>query len=193
MEGLKSSAPLQTGRPWPLGAHWDGQGVNFAVYSSNAQAMTLCLFDDVDTNETARYPLPAHTGDIWHGYLPAAGPGLIYGLRAHGLWRPDRGHLFNASKLLLDPYARDIVGTFEWRDEHFGSDRHLRLHPDSHDNALHALKARVVDDRFDWEGDTSPQIPLDRTVLYEVHVRGYSRLNDKVPPALRGSYAGLAN
>ncbi len=180
-----------------MGAHWDGKGINFAVFSVHAQAMVLCVFDETGTHETARYTLPVHTSDVWHGYLPDAQPGLVYGLRAHGPWRPDRGHRFNAAKLLLDPYAREIVGTFGWRDAHFGSDRKLPMHPDSHDNSASALKARVVtgfmDDAFDWEEDHAPLIPLAGTVLYEVHVKSFSQHNAHVPPALRGTYAGLAH
>ena len=184
---------LLAGRPWPLGASWDGHGVNFAVFSAHAQAMALCLFDEAGSLETSRLMLPAHTNDVWHGYLPGAAPGLIYGLRAHGLWRPDRGHLFNPHKLLLDPYAREVVGDFEWRDEHFGADRQHPLHLDTRDNAATALKTRVVHDRFDWEGDQPPCVPLQDTVLYELHVKGFSKLNPQVPEALRGSYGGLAH
>ena len=184
---------LLPGRPWPLGASWDGQGVNFAVFSAHAQAMALCLFDDAGKLETSRLMLPAHTNDVWHGYLPCAAPGLIYGLRAHGLWRPDRGHLFNPHKLLLDPYAREVVGDFKWRDEHFGADRQHPLHMDARDNAAMAYKARVVHESFDWEGDQPPCVPLQDTVLYELHVKGFSKLNPQVPEALRGSYAGLAH
>ena len=184
---------LLPGRPWPLGASWDGQGINFAVFSAHAQAMALCLLDDTGAAETARLMLPSHTDDVWHGYLPGAGPGLIYGLRAHGLWRPDRGHRFNPHKLLLDPYAREVVGAFRWCDEHFAADRQHLLHMDTRDNAAMALKARVVHDRFDWKGDRSPDIALQDTVLYELHVKGFSKLNLPVPEALRGTYAGLAH
>ena len=184
---------LLPGRPWPLGAHWDGQGVNFAVFSAHAQAMALCLLDDSGTVETSRLLLPAHTNDIWHGYLPGAAPGLIYGLRAHGPWRPDRGHRFNPNKLLLDPYARDVVGDFQWCDAHFGADRQHPLHMDTSDNAAVALKARVTHDYFDWDGDQPPGVPLSDAVLYELHVKGFSQLNPLLPEALRGSYAGLAH
>ncbi len=143
MDRLNFSA-TQLGQPWPLGAHFDGKGINFAVFSAHAQAMDLCLFDSRGTQELARLRLRGHTGDIWHGYLPNAQPGLVYGFRASGPWRPDRGHRFDASKLLLDPYARDIVGEFIWCDEHFAPDRLHPRHMDTRDNAAMALKARVV-------------------------------------------------
>jgi glycogen operon protein len=184
---------LQTGHPWPLGAHFDGQGVNFAVFSSHAQAIVLCLFDATGSHELTRLPLPTCTNDVWHGYLPHAQPGLIYGLRAHGPWRPDKGHRFDASKLLLDPYARDIVGEFIWCDEHFSPNRVHPGHMNTHDNAARALKSRVTQDQFDWGNDASPDIALADTVLYECHVKGYSKLNPLIPPELRGCFAGLAH
>ncbi|MBG6075184.1 glycogen debranching protein GlgX [Polaromonas sp. CG_9.11] len=199
---MSTTDKLLPGKPWPLGASWDGQGVNFAVFSAHASAIELCLFDDAGTLQTRCEPLPGHTDDIRHGYLPKATPGLIYGLRAHGDWQPRHGHYFNPNKLLLDPYAREVVGTFEWCDENFPY-----VHPspqdtppgqppamDSRDNAAGALKARVVqEDSFDWSGDQPPGVPLPDTVLYEAHVKGFSKRNPAVPEALRGSYAGLAD
>ena len=138
-----SSLELGPGRPWPLGAHWDGDGVNFAVFSANAHRIELCVFDADGKEELSRTLLPGHTQDVWHGHLPGAAPGLVYGLRAHGPWRPDRGHRFNPHKLLLDPYAREIVGQFDWADEHFAADR---LHPrqmDMRDNAAEIGRAHV--------------------------------------------------
>jgi glycogen debranching enzyme GlgX len=194
---LPSASPapsgLQDGQPWPLGASFDGAGVNFAVFSAHAQAIEVCLFNAGGTHEIARLRLPARSNDVWHGYLPGAGPGLVYGLRADGPWRPDRGHRFNAAKLLLDPYARDIVGQFAWRDEHFAADRAHPLHLDPRDNAALALKARVTLTQFDWGGDSPPRTALADTVLYECHVKGFSQLNPKVPARLRGSYAGLGH
>ena len=184
---------IEAGRPWPMGAHFDGEGVNFAVFSSHAQAIDLCLFDEAGVRELARMRLPTRTGDVLHGRLPEARPGLVYGLRAHGPWRPDHGHRFNPSKLLLDPYAREIVGRFEWGDEHLDADWRHPTHMDMRDNASHALKARVVSDRFDWADDRAPDTPLANTVLYELHVKGFSHLNPALPEALRGTYAGLAH
>ena len=187
------STAISAGHPWPLGAHWDGQGVNVAVFSAHAQSIELCLFDDAGRHELRRLALPARSHDIWHGYLPGAGPGLVYGLRAHGAWQPAQGQRFNPNKLLLDPYAREIVGRYAWRDEHFGADPHDALHIDTRDNAAQALKARVVADSYDWQGDRRPHIALADTVLYELHVKGFTMRHGAVPEALRGSYAGLAS
>ena len=184
---------MSPGRPWPLGSTWDGHGVNFAVFSSGAQQIELCLFDARGEHETRRITLPAHTGDVWHGYLPGAAPGLVYGLRVDGPWRPDRGQLFNPAKLLLDPYTRDVVGQFIWRDEQFGADRSFPLHRDGRDNAAIALKGRVVADRFDWGHDRAPHTPLADTVVYELHVKGFSKLQPAIPEPLRGTFAGLAH
>jgi glycogen operon protein len=184
---------IQAGHPWPMGAHWDGHGVNFAVFSAHAQRMELCLFDSSGQHEVQRLALPGHHQDVWHGYLPGAAPGLVYGLRAHGPWRPDRGHRFNHHKLLLDPYAQEIVGRFEWRDEHFAADRQHAGHMDMRDNAAPALKARVVDPRYDWSGDKHLHTPPSQTVFYEVHVKGFTRQHPDVPAELRGTYAGFAS
>ena len=190
---MQSLSGLQPGRPWPLGASWDGRGVNFAVYSGHAHRMELCLFDADGQHEQSRTPLPGHTHDIWHAYLEGAAPGLVYGYRAHGQWRPDRGHRFNAHKLLLDPYAREIVGTYEWRDEQFGGDPRHTGHLDTRDNAAFALKARVVDPRHAAGADAHLHTALEDTVLYEVHVKGFTKLHPDVPAAQRGTYAGLAS
>ncbi len=184
---------LEPGRAWPLGAHADVDGVNFAVFSAHATAIELCLFDATGTHELARQTLPAHSADIWHGRLPGAKAGLVYGLRAHGPWQPEHGLRFNPHKLLLDPYARETVGQWDWSAAHCG---HATAHPDVlcvRDNAGAALKARVVGDSFDWQGDAPLHRPLRDTLLYELHVRGFSMQNPGVPEALRGSYAGLGS
>jgi glycogen debranching enzyme GlgX len=195
-----STTGLQAGAPWPLGAHSSEGGVNFAVFSSHALAVDLCVFDDTGTRELARHRLPAHTQDIWHGFLPGARPGLVYGFRVHGPWRPDRGHHHNPNKLLLDPYAREIVappGGFAWRDELFAGDRQHPQHLDDLDSAPFALKARVLPpvtvDRSRWQGAQGHRVPMADTVLYELHVKGYTRLMPGVPDAQRGTYAGLAS
>ncbi len=187
------STALETGRPWPMGATFDGGGVNVAVFSAHATQVDLCLFDAGGQFETARQPLPARTGDIWHGRLPGAQPGLVYGLRAHGPWRLDRGHRYNPHKLLLDPWAREIVGRFDWQGPHFGADHAHPQHMDVRDNAGQALKARVVHDAFDWQDDRPPATALADTVIYEMHVRGYTRLMPGVPECERGTYAGLGS
>ncbi len=184
---------LQTGQAWPMGAQADASGVNFAVFSAHADALDLCLFDETGQQETARYRLPARTGDVWHGFLPGAGAGLIYGFRAYGRWAPQEGQRFNGAKLLLDPYAQDIVGHFAWRGEHFGHNRQLPSQADMRDNAIWALKSRVATDSFDWQGDSPPRIPLADTVLYELHVKGFSKCNPQVPEAVQGTFAGLAH
>ena len=190
---------LQPGHPSPLGVLWDGRGLNIAVVSTQAQAIELCLFDASGRQETHRGRLPTNSLDVWHGYLPCppgstlGAPGQLYGLRAHGPWRPERGQRFNPRKLLLDPQARQIVGDFDWGPEHFGHDGDHPLQPDPRDNAATALKCRVVHDDFDWGDDRPLRTPLAETVLYELHVKGFSRSNPAVPQALRGSYAGLAH
>ena len=139
-----TSLTMISGRPWPMGADADATGVNFAVFSAHAQAIDVCVFDATGMHETARFRLPGHTGNVWHGRLEGARAGLVYGLRAHGPWHPDRGHRFNPTKLLLDPYAREIVGRFEWADEHFATDR---VHPrqmDTRDNSAGALDRKSV-------------------------------------------------
>jgi glycogen operon protein len=191
--GAADALVLQSGRPSPLGATVDAEGVNFAVFSAHATAIELCLYDDAGQVETARLMLPARSGDIWHGHLPGAAAGRVYGLRAYGPWQPQQGHRFNPHKLLLDPYARETVGRFEWSDLHRGhcSDDPLRLDP--RDNGALALKARVVHDHFDWQGDAPPATPWADSVLYEVHVRGFSKLHPGVSELQRGTYAGLAS
>ena len=190
---MESLSALTAGRPWPMGAQVSADGVNFAVFSAHAQRMELCLFDEHGGTELSRTALPGHTHGVWHGHLAGASAGLVYGFRAHGPWRPDRGHRFNPHKLLLDPYAREIVGQFDWRPEHFGADPHHPHHMDPRDNAATALKARVVvDPRFDWGDDRPLHTPLRDTVLYELHVKGFTQLHPGVPEALRGTYAGLA-
>ena len=184
MGALKSALLLTTGRSWPLGASADAQGVNFAVFSAHATAMELCLYSDDGSTEMARLPLPARSGDVWHGHVRGAAAGLVYGLRAHGPWLPQHGHRFNPRKLLLDPYARETVGALEWSQ--------ALLDPDA-DNGATALKARVVHDRFDWQGDAPPATPWEDSVIYELHVRGFSKRHPGVPEAHRGTYAGLAS
>lgn len=173
MDGL-SGRLLAAGRPWPLGSHWDGSGVNFALFSAHAERVELCL---VDGQQMRVLPLRECTDQVWHGYLPGAGPGLRYAFRVHGRNAPAEGHRFDGRRLLLDPYAREVVGRFSWP---------------AHDDPVHLLTAAVVDERFDWDDDSPPATPWSDTVLYEAHVKGMSRQHPGVPEVLRGSYAGLA-
>lgn len=186
---------LWPGRPYPLGATWDGNGVNFALFSEHAEKVELCLFDALTRHEVARIALREHTDQVWHGYLPNANPGLLYGYRVHGPYQPESGHRFNPNKLLLDPYAKAIVGDIEWGDAHFGyqvghADGDLSFDP--RDNADAMPKCQVVDTSFDWGNDLAPNIPWNETVVYELHVKGMTRLHPEVPEHLRGTYLGLA-
>jgi len=184
------------GSPAPLGATWDGSGVNFALYSENAERVELCLFDPKGRREVERVDVPYRTDFVWHCYLPDARPGLLYGYRVHGPYAPEQGHRFNPHKLLLDPYARMIEGPLRWADAHFGyriGSRREDLSFDTRDNASGALKSRVVDTAFSWGDDSPPRIPLKDTVVYEAHVKGLTKLHPDVPPQLRGTYAGLAS
>ena len=163
-EARRSAGPqvLGPGRPWPLGASVAAGRLNFAVFSAHATAVELCLYDDVGRNEVARLALPERSGDVWHGHLEGAKVGQVYGWRVHGPWAPTQGHRFNPNKLLLDPYAREIVGSFDWQGAHRGDDPADPSRPDARDNGAEALKARVVDDAFDWQGDTPPAIACKR-------------------------------
>lgn len=191
---LENEVRLAPGLPWPLGSQWDGQGVNFAVASEHATRIWLCLYADDDPGELARIELPGHTRGIFHGYLPYAAPGLIYGFRAEGPWAPAEGHYFNPNKLLLDPYAREVVGRFEWAPEHFAYAIDAPEKMDTRNNGVNALKACVVDEGgFDWGDDRPPLIPAEDMVIYELHVKGFSKLHPDVPEALRGTYGGLAH
>ena len=187
---------VETGRPYPLGATWDGNGVNFALFSAHATQVELCLFDREGVREVARIRLPASTDQIWHGYLPDARPGCIYGYRVHGPYDPARGHRFNPHKLLVDPCARAFAGAFRWSDAHYGyrrGDPGADLSFDRRDNARAMLKCRVVDPAYGWQDDRAPRTRWADSVIYEVHVKGFSMLNPAVPAALRGTYAGLAH
>ena len=183
------------GTPQPLGAHWDGHGVNFALFSAHAQRVELCLFDEDGDREIERIELE-HSGDFWHSYLPGCAPGTIYGYRVHGPYKPKRGHRFNPNKLLLDPYARSLHGELHWDDSLFGynhGDAELDLSYDERDSAASMPKSVVVDEFFDWGDDRPPRVPWARTVIYEAHVRGLTQLNPAVTKDDRGCFAGLAS
>ncbi len=184
------------GKPYPLGATWDGEGTNFALFSENAQRVELCLFDDAD-RET-RIELHDQAAHVWHCYVPGLGPGQRYGYRVHGPYDPMRGHRFNAHKLLIDPYAKAVEGPVLWERANTlpyvpGSDPDADLEPDDEDDAEAIPKSVVVDTAFDWEDDLLPDTSWNDTVIYEVHVKGFTKLHEEIREDLRGTYAGLAS
>ena len=184
------------GSPVRLGANPDRDGTNFALFSANAERVELCLFDHKG-NETDRVTLPEYTDQIWHGYLPGIGPGQHYGYRVHGAYDPEHGHRFNANKLLLDPYARELAGGIQWSDAQFGyvpgaEDKDLSF--SELDSASSMPKSVVVDPAaLDWSGDSKPKIPWAQTIFYETHVKGFTQLNPAVPEELRGTFEGLGH
>ena len=183
---------VEEGRPFPQGATWNGQGVNFALFSANATKVELCIFDDSGQTELGRVVLPEYTNEIFHGFLPDARPGTVYGYRVHGPYEPDNGHRFNPNKLVLDPYAKAVVGQIEWAPELFGyvmGEEDTTF--DERDSAKFMPKGRVIDPAFTWGDDRAPRVPWDRTVLYETHVKGYTKLHPAVPEELRGTFRGL--
>jgi isoamylase len=184
---------LQEGSPHPLGATWTGLGVNFALFSANATKVELCIFDDNGEKELERIPLPEYTDEVWHGFLPDARPGTIYGYRVHGPYEPDAGHRFNPNKLLLDPYAKAIVGQLEWGPTLFGYKLETGddMTFDDRDSAPSMLKCRVIDPAFTWGNDRRPNTAWERTIIYEMHVRGFSKLREDVPENIRGTFRGL--
>ncbi len=191
---LRRSA-VREGRPFPLGATWDGLGVNFALFSAHATKVELCLFDDAGQTEVERIELPEYTDEVWHGYLPTARPGLVYGYRVHGPYEPDAGHRFNPNKLVIDPYARQLVGQLQWGPELFGykiGDADKDKSFDDRDNIHLVQKCRVIDPAFTWGRDRKPATPWERTIIYEMHVKGFTKLHPLVPEADRGTFAGLA-
>jgi len=183
------------GAPYPLGATWDGNGVNFALFSEGATAVWLCLFSHDGAGELARIQLREQTDFVWHGYLPDARPGWLYAYRVEGPYEPATGARFNARKLLLDPYGRAVFGNVEWSDEvfgyHFG--RPGDDLPDSRDSARFMPKSVVVENAFSWGDDKHPRTPWSETTIYEVHIKGFTALNEQIPEELRGTYRGLAD
>ncbi len=188
---------IRPGFPYPLGATWDGYGVNFAIFSENATKVELCLFDSPQSREeAARIPLAEQTDLVWHCYIPGIHPGQLYGYRVHGPYDPQAGHRFNANKLVVDPYAKAIGRTVEWADELYGyriGDPAEDLSFDERDSAPFAPLSAVVDTAFTWGDDRHPKTPWHRTIIYETHVKGFSKLHPEVPEELRGSYLGLCS
>jgi isoamylase len=183
---------LRPGSPVPLGATWDGTGVNFAIWSEHATAIELCLFDvEEPGREKERIRLRERTDQVWHARVAGLAPGALYGYRAHGPYMPREGHRFNSAKLLLDPYARAISGSVTWHDALLGGRGPADVEPDGRDSAPYTARSVVVDSAFDWGDDRPPATPWHRTVLYEAHVKGLTARHPELPPALRGTYAGL--
>ena len=183
------------GRAYPLGATWDGQGVNFALFSEHGSRVELCLFDPKGRREIARVVLPWRTDHVWHAYLPDARPGLLYGYRVHGSYDSEHGLRFNPNKLLLDPYARDVVGELHWSDAQFGyrvGGRYEDLAIDRRNSAGGMPKCRVIDPAFTWGDDAPPRVPWRDSVIYELHVKGFTRQHPEVSVPLRGTYGALA-
>jgi isoamylase len=186
---------LAPGSPYPLGATWDGLGTNFAVFSAHAERIDLCLFDPSGKREIATFTLPEFTDEVWHGYLPNAQVGLIYGYRAYGPYDPQRGYRFNPHKLLLDPYARRLAGELKWSDALFGhrvNSPRADLSFDRRDSAPGMVKAVVTDESFNWADDRPPNVPWSDTVIYEAHLRGLTMLREDIRPNARGTFAALA-
>jgi len=185
------------GDAFPLGATWDGKGVNFALFAENATGVELCLFDNPDSgSESDRIRIMEMDNHIWHIYLPGLRPGQLYGYRVHGPFEPSNGHRFNPNKLLIDPYAKAISGTIKWHDSLFGYEIG---HPDADlsyselDSAPFVPKSVVVDAQFDWGDDKPPQIPYHQTIIYETHVKGFTKLHPQIPEDIRGTYAALSH
>ncbi|MGZ4956632.1 MAG: glycogen debranching protein GlgX [Methylobacter sp.] len=182
------------GRPYPRGAHWDGEGVNFAIFSEHAEKIELCLFDAKGKNEVQRIELKDCSDMVWHCYLPEARPGLLYGFRVYGPYRPQEGHRFNPHKLLIEPYAKDILGTPLWSDAHFGysvGSKNEDLSFSRRDNASVMPKCRVIDQSFAWGNDQPPDVQWHDMVVYEAHVKGFTMQHPDIPLKFRGTYAGL--
>ena len=185
------------GKPNPLGATYDGAGVNFAVYSEGATAVELCLFDEVRAKPSRVLMLPEFSGFVWHGYVPGLKPGQLYGFKAHGPFNPENGDRFNGDKLLIDPYAKAISGTMDWTDPIFSypldhPDKDLAI--DNSDNSAGIPKCVVVQqEEFDWEGDTQLNIPWNDLIIYELHVRGFTKAHPDIPEEKRGTYSGLVS
>ena len=183
------------GSPYPLGATWDGEGVNFALFSEHAEGVELCLFDAYGRRQLGRIDVRWQTDQVWHCYLPEARPGLLYGYRVRGPYDPQNGHRFNHHKLLLDPYAKAFSGQVRWSDALFGyrvGGKTEDLTVDGRDSAHGMPKCRVIDTAFTWGDDKPLNIPWHNTVIYELHVKGFTQQHPDVPPELRGTYAGLA-
>ncbi len=189
------TTPVWRGNPYPLGATWDGAGVNFALFSAHAEAVDLCLFDNPDSpTETLRIRMPEYTDYVWHCYLPSVRPGQLYAYRVHGPYAPEEGHRFNPNKLLLDPYAKATTGHTKWDDAAYGyTIGQDDLVMDERDSAPFVPRCVVVDPAFTWDDDKPLRTPWYRTILYELHVKGFTAQHPDIPPEARGTYTGLTH
>ncbi len=185
------------GSPFPLGATWDGGGVNFAIYAENATAVELCLFNTKeDQKESEKIKVEDRTHHVWHIYIPGLTPGQLYGYRMHGPYEPQNGHRFNPNKFLVDPYAKAISDTLTWDDSMFGYEIG---HPDADlsfsntDSAPFTPRSVVINPNFEWEGDKPPLIPYHKTIIYETHVKGFTKLHSEIPENIRGTYSAIAH
>ena len=188
---------VQPGSPFPLGATWNGQGVNFALYAENATGVDLCLFDSKEQqNESARIKVDERTYHVWHIYIPGLKPGQLYGYRVYGRYEPEYGHRFNPNKFVIDPYAKAISDTVHWHDALFGYEVG---HPDAdlsfsgQDSVPFMPRCVVIDPTFDWEEDRAPKIPYHKAIIYELHVKGFTKLHPHIPENIRGTFSSLAH
>ncbi len=186
-----------TGSPYPLGATYNGEGVNFSIYAENAEGVELCLFNKTDDpTESVKIRFKERTHQVWHAFIPGIQPGQLYGYRVHGPFDPAAGHRFNAHKLLIDPYAKAIAGTLEWDDSLFGYEvghEQEDLSFSKLDSAPYIPKSVVVDESFDWEGAKSPKIPMHKSIIYETHVKGFTQMHPDIPEEIRGTYLAMAH
>jgi len=188
---IRHHSLVQEGRPFPLGATWDGIGVNFALFSANATKVELCLFD-AEGSET-RVELTEVDAYVWHGYLPSVQPGQRYGYRVTGPWKPEKGLRCNPNKLLLDPYAKATADEIEWNQSLFGYTFGQEDERNDDDSGAYMTKGVVINPFFDWEGDRRLDVPYNESVIYEAHVKGLTQLHPDIPAELRGTYTGLAH
>ena len=183
---------IKPGRPYPLGATYDGYGVNFSLFSEVAERVQLCLFDE--SGHETQVDLPERTAFCWHGYIHGLSPGQRYGYRVHGPWEPAQGHLCCPAKLLLDPYTKAIEGQIRWDPAVFSATNAEGNAPPSNvDSAAHVPKSIIADTQFDWEDEQWPDTPWHETIIYEMHVKGFTARYPNIPESLRGTYAGLAH
>lgn len=185
------------GKPYPLGATWDGHGVNFSVYADNATGVDLCLFTDTNQEkESIKVRIKERIHHVWHCYIPGLEPGQLYGYRVFGHYEPENGHRFNPHKLLIDPYAKAIAGTIQWHDSLFGyklGDEARDLSFSEEDSAPYIPKCVVINSDFNWEGDIAPKIPMHQSIIYETHVKGFTKLHPEIPEDIRGTYSAMAH